>query len=394
VSAASGLRRLRREEGSGLASADVAMVGAGQLARMTHQAAISLGVRLHVLAERADDPAVLAGAPFALGSASSLDDLRALAERGSVLTFDHELVPVEHLARLEAEGVSVCPPPSAFELTQDKGLARARLGALGFPVPPWEPVSSAADVEAFAGRHGWPVVLKAASGGYDGRGVVVVSGVAEAQAVLAPPGGARAHIAEAHVDIDSELAVVVARSRSGAIAAYPVVQTTQVDGMCRELVMPAPVDPALARSAEALAIDVVSALGAVGIVAVELFVERSGALVVNELAMRPHNSGHATMDAAATSQFAQHLRAVLDWPLGSTELRAPVAMVNVVGPADGSSPMDRLPLALEVPGVSVHLYAKSPRPGRKLGHVSALGADLADALARARRAARALEGGA
>jgi 5-(carboxyamino)imidazole ribonucleotide synthase len=378
-----------------LATAEVAMAGAGQLARMTHQAAISLGVRLHVLAERADDPAVLAGAPFALGSTSSLEDLRALARRGSVLTFDHELVPAAHLALLEEEGFSVSPPSSAFELTQDKALARTRLGALGFPVPPWGRVESSADVAAFAARHGWPVVLKAVSGGYDGRGVVVVGSAEEATAVLGSTEtvtGRSAWIAERRVDIDVELAVLVARGRLGEVATYPVIQTTQVGGMCRELVMPAPIDPSLAARAVELGAEVVSAVGAVGIVAVELFVDHAQNLVVNELAMRPHNSGHATIEAAATSQFAQHLRAVLGWPLGSCRLLSPAAMVNVVGTRDGGAPMERLPLALQVPGVSVHLYAKAPRPGRKLGHVTALADDVDEALRLARRSAALLEG--
>ena len=361
----------------------VAMVGAGQLARMTHQAAIGLGVELHVLADGDGDSAVRAGAAYTIGSAASLDDLRALADGADVLTFDHEGVPPEHLAALEAEGVRLAPGAAAKLLAQDKLVARERLRELGFPVPPFALARTRADVEAFGAVHGWPLIAKAPRGGYDGRGVQVLGEPCEPEAPL---------LLEPRLKLGCELAVLVARRPSGAAVAYPVVETIQRDGMCREVLVPAPVRPELAAEASELALRLVEAIGATGVIAVELFVTRDG-LLVNELALRPHNSGHYTIEGCVTSQFEQHLRAVLDLPLGSPSLSAPaVATVNVVGPADGSDPAERLAGALAVPGAHVHLYGKAARAGRKLGHVTACDDDVERARATAALAAARLEG--
>lgn len=369
------------------------MVGAGQLARMTHQAALQVGIHLHVLAESADAPAVLAGAQSTVGSASDLDALRSLAERTKVLTFDHELVPAELLDVLDGEGFRSFPGAPALRMAQDKLLARRTLGHAGFPVPEAlelrdDPVSEA---RRLGERWGWPIVLKTRRGGYDGRGVEIV-GVDDLDRVLgaAEPGE---WLAEQCVEIALEIAVVGVRTPSGRWAAYPVVETTQVDGMCRELVMPARISAELAEQAQALAKSVADGIDATGIIAVELFVTGAGALVVNELAVRPHNSGHATIEGSVTSQFENHLRAVLDLPIGATSLVAPaVAMVNVVGPENGSDPRDHLARAMEVSGAHIHLYDKEARPGRKLGHVTALGPDHDAALAIARRCADLLAG--
>jgi 5-(carboxyamino)imidazole ribonucleotide synthase len=379
-----------RAPASHLTTGRVGMVGAGQLARMTQRAAIDLGVHLEVLAASADDPAVTAGAGYRIGSPDDLDALRGLAADVDVVTLDHELVPNEHLRALVEAGHRVAPDPAALAFGQDKQHARRELAALGFPVPAFTTVSSGAEVAAFADGEGggWPVVLKAARGGYDGRGVEVVVDAADADEVLRRGG---TWIAEAHVDIATELAVVVARRPSGEAATYPVVETVQRDGICVELVLPARVDTEVARRAEALATDIVAAIDGTGIVATELFVTGSGELLVNELALRPHNSGHVTIEGAVTSQFHQHLRAVLDWPLGATDAVAPAAvMVNLLG---GPAPTDlgaRLPSALAIPGVAVHLYGKVSRPGRKIGHVTALGDDADEALERAREAASRL----
>jgi 5-(carboxyamino)imidazole ribonucleotide synthase len=262
------------------------------------------------------------------------------------------------------------------------------LAAAGLPVPDFAPVADAAAVERFAARHGWPVVLKARCGGYDGRGVAFARDPAEAAAVLERGGE---WLAERHVAIELELAALLARRPAGETVLWPVVHTIQRDGMCRELHVPAPVEPALAGQAEELARAVADAVGATGVLAVELFVA-GGGLLVNELALRPHNSGHFSIEGAETSQFENHLRAVLDWPLGVTTPRAPhVATVNVVG-GEAGDPLERLPAALAVPGAHVHLYGKAPRPERKLGHVTAL-ADTAEAArATARRAAALLTG--
>jgi 5-(carboxyamino)imidazole ribonucleotide synthase len=372
------------------ATARVGMVGAGQLARMTQRAAIDLGVRLEVLALRTDEPAPLAGAAYQLGDPSDLDAMVSLANATDVVTLDHELVPSENLLALEQAGFAVRPSAAAVRFAQDKLHARTELARLGFPVPPFTAVTDADDVAAFAAEHGWPVVLKARAGGYDGRGVELVGDRDAAGQVLATGGD---WLVEQRVDIDVEVAVVAARSPSGEHAVYPIVETVQADGICVELVLPARIPETAAAAATDLANRLVDAIGAVGIVAVELFVTTDGEVVVNELAVRPHNSGHATIEGSTTSQFHNHLRAVLDWPLGDTSMRAPVAAtVNLLG---GPAPTDlgrRLPWALAVPGAHVHLYGKSSRPGRKLGHVTVLGDDADTALAAARTAAARLVG--
>ena len=372
----------------------VGMVGGGQLARMTHQAAIDLGIELLVLARSERDAAVSAGSRALFGEPDSPSALAELADRCDVVTFDHEHVPAELAVQLARSGHIVRPAGSALKAAQDKLFARELFRSAGFPVPAYRGLGAdvRTEVERFAAEHGWPVVLKARSGGYDGRGVEVVAGLDDLDAAVRgiAPG---ALMVEAHVAIAQELAVVGARTPSGLWTAYPPVATFQVDGTCREAVMPAPVDPPVAARAERLARSLADSIDAVGVFVAELFVTSSDQLVINEVALRPHNSGHATIEAAVTSQFHNHLRAVLDWPLGDTALRAPAAaMVNVLGGPTGVDPRDHLAEALAVGGASVHLYAKDAAPGRKLGHVTALGSTVERALGVARRAAAALAG--
>lgn len=366
------------------------MVGAGQLARMTQQAAVDLGVRLNVLAEGPGDPAVLAGAEASYGSPDDADALTALAEANQVVTFDHEGVPPELLTQLAEEGVPFAPPPAAKLLAQDKSIARDRIAELGFPVPPNAVVNSLDEVEEFATDHGWPVVVKAPRGGYDGRGVWVVEDSDQGREVIGQAKGTL--LLEAMLELEREIAVLAARGTGGEVVVYPAIETVQRDAMCRELLVPAPVDPELADQATAMGVAIAEAIGAIGLVAVELFSTPTG-LLVNELALRPHNSGHFSIEGADTSQFEQHLRAVLGWPLGNTELTAPaVATVNVVGPADGSDPRTRLSEALAVEGAHIHIYDKEARPGRKLGHVTALADTIDEARGTALGAVAILEG--
>ncbi|MEU5726522.1 5-(carboxyamino)imidazole ribonucleotide synthase [Micromonospora sp. NPDC047738] len=375
----------------------VGMVGGGQLARMTHQAAIALGQSLHVLALAPDDGAALVAADVQYGDHTDLAALRTFAKSCDVVTFDHEHVPTGHIRTLAEEGVKLFPPAEALVHAQDKRVMRERLGELGAPNPAWRPVEEPADLIAFGAATGWPVVLKAARGGYDGRGVWLVDDAAQAAELPATllAGGTRL-IVEERVALRRELAVQVARSPFGQVAVYPVVETVQRDGICVEVLAPAPDLPEeLAVAAQQLAIDLATALGVVGLLAVELF-ETPAGLVVNELAMRPHNSGHWTIEGARTSQFEQHLRAVLDYPMGDTSLTAPVVvMANVLGGEPGGMPIDeRLHhLFAAEPGAKVHLYGKQVRPGRKIGHVTVLGNDLDDVRARAARAARWLREG-
>ena len=357
----------------------VGMVGGGQLARMTHQAAIALGQSLRVLAAAPDDAAALVAHDVVLGSHTSYQDLSAFAVGCDVVTFDHEHVPTEHVRALAAAGHTVLPSADALLHAQDKQVMRTRLAALGVPVPRWAPVGSVGELAAFAGGT-WPVVVKAVRGGYDGRGVWVVSAAEEAAELLAT---GTPLLAEELVPLRRELAAVVARSPFGQGAAWPVVQTVQSDGICVEVLAPAPdLDPAVAGEAERLALRIAGDLGVVGVLAVELFERTDGALLVNELAMRPHNSAHWTIEGARTSQFEQHLRAVLDYPLGATGLAAPaVAMANVLAGPDleGAPGLDERVhhLSARWPQLKIHLYGKQPRPGRKIGHLTALGRNLA-----------------
>ena len=370
----------------------VGMVGGGQLARMTHQAAISLGQSLRVLSEKPDDSAALVGADVPIGTHTDLAALREFAKGCDAVTFDHEHVPTEHIEVLESEGVKIFPGSKALVFAQDKGMMRERLAALGAPVPRWRRVSSAEEIETFAAGS-WPVVAKATRGGYDGRGVWMV-GSPEAAADLVSTGISL--IVEEKVPLRRELAALVARSPFGQVAAYPVVETVQRDGICVEVIAPAPgLSEERALEAQQLAIDLANELGVVGLLAVELF-ETDAGVVVNELAMRPHNSGHWTIEGARTSQFEQHLRAVLDYPMGSTALTAPVVvMANVLGGEPGGISIDeRLHhLFATDPGARVHLYGKQIRPGRKIGHVTVLGDSLQEVRARAVRAAKWLQEG-
>ena len=371
----------------------VGMVGGGQLSRMTHQAAIAMGLSLRVLADASHDSAALVAQGVVVGSHTSLPDLLDFAAGCEVVTFDHEHVPGELIAAMEAAGHTVLPGSSALLHAQDKQVMRERLSALGVPVPPFARVTVAAELDAFATVHGWPVVLKAATGGYDGKGVWVVRSVEDAAPVLAS--GLRL-LAEQHVLLVRELSAVVARSPYGQAAAWPVVETVQQDGICVEVVVPAPgLSEELALQAQGLALRLAAELGVVGVMAVELFQTADG-LLVNELAMRPHNSGHWSIEGSRTSQFEQHLRAVLDYPLGATGTTAPwVVMGNLLG-GEGEPDLDRRlhMLYARDPSLKVHLYGKQVRPGRKIGHVTALGGDLEVVRSRARVGAHYLRTGA
>ncbi len=365
------------------------MVGAGQLARMTCQAAIGLGIGFRVLAADAGDSAAQVCAGTQVGDYRSSDDLMAFAGGCDVVTFDHEHVPGAQLGALEQAGAVLRPGSRALRLAQDKRAMREWLTGRGIACPPFAEVASGGEIASFAAVHGWPVVLKAVSGGYDGRGVWVCGTADEAADVLAHAAGHGLELlAEQFVAFRQELAALVARSPAGQGAAYPVAATVQRDGICHEVLAPAPGLPAGRRAeAQRLALAIAAELGVTGLLAVELFDTADG-LLVNELAMRPHNSGHWTIDGARTSQFEQHLRAVLNLPLGVPDRTARHAvMVNVLG-GDDPDLHDRLTHVMAAdPGVRVHLYGKVVRPGRKVGHVTVVGDDSAQLRDRARRAA-------
>ncbi len=367
----------------------LAVIGGGQLARMLAQPAIALGLPLRLLAEAEGVSAAQVIPDQQVGDYRDLDTLRSVTDGCAVVTFDHEHVPTPHLHALADAGIAVRPGPEALVHAQDKGVMRARLSALGVPCPRHRLVTTPAEVAEF----GFPAVLKTTRGGYDGKGVWVVASGSECDEAFAAAAAAGVQIlAEELVDFRRELSALVARSPSGQAAAYPVVESTQVDGVCREVIAPAPgLDPELAGAAQQIALQVAGALDVTGILAVELFETTDGRVLVNELAMRPHNTGHWTQDGAVTSQFENHLRAVMDLPLGSPAPRVRwTVMVNILGGdrPDTGRLYDGYPHALaRDPHLRVHLYGKELRPGRKVGHVNAYGDDLDDCLERARHAA-------
>ncbi|MFT3874687.1 MAG: 5-(carboxyamino)imidazole ribonucleotide synthase [Nocardioides sp.] len=366
----------------------LAVIGGGQLARMMAEPANALGLPLRLLAEAEGVSAAQVIPDHLVGDYRDLATLQRVTEGCAVVTFDHEHVPTEHLHALAAAGHAVRPGPEALVHAQDKAVMRQALSRLGLPCPRHSVVESARDVVAF----GFPCVVKTTRGGYDGKGVWVVRSEEECAEPFATAERAAVQLlAEELVDFRRELSALVARSPSGQAAAYPVVESTQVDGICREVVAPAPdLAPDLAAQAQQIALTVAGALDVTGILAVELFETTDGRILVNELAMRPHNTGHWTQDGAITSQFENHLRAVLDLPLGAPHPRAPwTVMVNILGgPSDAGPLWSGYPHALaRDPQLRVHLYGKELRPGRKVGHVNAYGEDLADCLERARHAA-------
>jgi 5-(carboxyamino)imidazole ribonucleotide synthase len=375
------------------------MIGGGQLARMTHEAGIPLGIRFRLLSDTPLDSAALVAGDVVVGDYRDLATLRAFAAGCDVITFDHEHVPTEHLRALEADGVAVRPGPGALVHAQDKGVMRARLSAIGVPCPRHRIVADPADVAAFAaegadgGATGFPLVLKTTRGGYDGKGVWVIRS-AEDPAIAEPFRAGVPVLAEEKVPFVRELAANVVRSPHGQAVAYPVVESIQVGGVCDTVIAPAPgLSEELSARAQRLALTVAAELGVVGHLAVELFETADGEVLVNELAMRPHNSGHWTQDGAVTSQFANHLRAVLDLPLGDPRPRQPwTVMANVLGGDYPDMYHGYLHCMARDPRLKIHMYGKDVKPGRKVGHVTTYGDDLADVRDRARHAADYLRG--
>jgi 5-(carboxyamino)imidazole ribonucleotide synthase len=379
----------------------VGIVGGGQLARMTHAAGIPLGIRFKLLSDTPQDSAAQVVGDVVVGDYRDLETLRAFAHGCDVVTFDHEHVPAGHLRALEADGIAVRPGPDALVHAQDKGVMRARLDAIGVPCPRHRIVEDPADVVRFAEEaeavppakpgRGFPVVLKTVRGGYDGKGVWVVRDAAQAEE---PFRAGVPVLAEEKVDFVRELAANVVRSPHGQAVAYPVVESMQVNGVCDTVIAPAPgLSAELSAKAQQLALAIARELDVVGHLAVELFETADGRILVNELAMRPHNSGHWTQDGAVTSQFANHLRAVLDLPLGDPRPRAKwTVMANVLGGDFPDMYTAYLHCLARDPQLKIHMYGKDVKPGRKVGHVNTYGDHLDEVRERARHAADYLRG--
>ena len=372
----------------------VGVIGGGQLARMMTPPAINLGLELKVLAEAENSSAAMA--TTMVGDYTQFEVVAEFAKTVDVITFDHEHVPLEVLRRLEETGVSVQPPSRALAFAQNKLEMRARLSALGLPMPIWAAISSATELQEFLNGNGGVCILKTPIGGYDGKGVRVINSIEDAAdwlepAMLGSVGGSL--LAEEKVNFVRELAQLSARRPSGEFATWPLVQTVQANGVCSEVLSPAPgADQATLEKAAEIARGVAEGLGVTGVLAVELFETPNGRLLINELAMRPHNSGHFSIEGSTTSQFEQHLRAVLDLPLGSTEpTQSHSVMVNLLGVDDKHDFVSSYEQVLaQHPSANVHTYGKAPRAGRKMGHITVVGQDSADVLAEARATAQAL----
>lgn len=367
----------------------VGMVGGGQLSRMTAQATVGLGVNFVVLAQSQTDSAAQVSTNIVLGEHTHIEDLRQLAQLSNVVTFDHEHVPEELMRELQQEGFNLQPTPDALMFAQDKIQMRKRLEDLGIAQPKFAQVHSVEDALAFAGAHGFPIVLKISRGGYDGRGVWICHSSTDVEQVMNQTfKHSFQWMVEEFVAFTRELASQVARSPRGQMVTYPIVESRQVDGMCSLVIAPAPnLSDTLSITAQSTAMQIADALNVTGMLAVELF-ETSSGILVNELAMRPHNSGHWSIDGAITSQFENHVRAVLDLPLGDPSAIAPfTVMVNIIGGKYPDMYAAYKHCLARDPGLKVHLYGKEVRPGRKVGHVTVCSNELQDALRRATHAA-------
>ncbi|MGD9571076.1 MAG: 5-(carboxyamino)imidazole ribonucleotide synthase [Thermoleophilia bacterium] len=369
---------------------DVGIAGAGQLARMTCLAAWPLGVRVGVLGLPAE-PAVPMAAGVVEGDWHDPDAVRALGAASGVVTLENEFVDAAALASVADAGTPVRPDPGVLAKVQDKALQKELLRSAGLPTAPFVVAATTADLPAAGDALGWPLMLKSRTLGYDGYGNATCGDLAAAEEAFARLDKGDGVLVEGMVDFERELAAMVARSPSGAVRCYPVVETVQRNHVCHEVIAPAPVPPAVLDRARDVALAAAAAADGLGVTGVEMFLTRDGDVLVNELAPRPHNSGHYTIEACETSQFENHLRGVLDLPLGEVGMRAPAAaMVNLLGSAAGPSRPD-VAAALAVEGAHLHLYDKAEvRPGRKMGHVTALGATAEEALGTARRAAEAV----
>ena len=363
----------------------VGVIGGGQLARMMIPAAINLGIDLRVFVEAEDSSARIAAST--VGDYTDSDQVLAFAHSVDVVTFDHEHVPLENLARVVSEGIAVFPPPEALALTQDKTVMRAQLAQLDIPQPRWTVVEKESP-EAPELVGGFPCIAKLPVGGYDGKGVRVIQSWNNVRDWLA--GGPV--LLEELVSFKRELSQLSARRPSGEWSSWPLVETRQDGGVCSVVISPAPgITEGQAAEAQDIAQRIATKCSVVGVLAVEMFEDNEGRILVNELAMRPHNSGHVLTEQSVTSQFEQHLRAVTDMPLGSTALRQPSGvMANIFGGA----PVEKwASMSEQFPEVKFHSYQKAFRPGRKAGHLVVTGENETELIAVAEMARDAVKGG-
>lgn len=373
------------------------IIGGGQLAKMTALSALQLGCDVAVLERNAVSPAAVLATHSLVGDWDSPSELLRLAALCDVVTLENEFVDARSLAALEASGHKVFPTAKSIALVQDKLIQKQTLAAADLPVPEFRAVANPEAIVAAARELGLPLLLKARRNAYDGKGNVTVRSLDDIAAAWRKLGGHDGNelFVEAFCPFVNELAVIITRGRNGECATYPLVETVQRDHICHIVHAPAVVSPEISAAALDIARRAVTAVGAVGSFGVEMFLTADGNVFVNELAPRVHNSGHYTIEACECSQFENHVRAVLGWPLGSTRMVAPAAvMVNLLGVGKGPGRPFGLDRALAVPGAHVHIYGKAiSNVGRKMGHVTALGGTMNEALAKAEPAAREISFG-
>lgn len=373
------------------------IVGGGQLAKMTALAGLQLGCDVVVLERNNYSPAANLASHSIIGDWDNAEALLQLASQVDVVTLENEFVDARSLRVLEEAGYTLWPSARTIGLVQDKLIQKETVLKAGLPVPRFMAVSSPADIVTAGGTFGWPLLLKARRNAYDGKGNATVRSADEVDSAWAKLGGnaGRQLYVEEFCRFQKELAVMVTRGRRGETAIYPVVETVQENHVCHLVKAPAEVAPEVAARAAEVASRAVESLGAVGSFGVEMFLTANNEIFVNELAPRVHNSGHYTIEACFCSQFENHVRAVLGWPLGSASMVTPAAvMVNLLGSSKAVGRPLGIQEALKVPGAHVHVYGKAMSgPGRKMGHVTALGRTMGEALETARKAAAAIRFG-
>ncbi|MDX1670702.1 MAG: 5-(carboxyamino)imidazole ribonucleotide synthase [Balneolaceae bacterium] len=363
-------------------------LGAGQLARMSALQAFRFGIQVAVYSDRPENEPVQFMTPYSTtGSFGSAEEMSAFAESCDLLTLENEFISSEILRKTQRQsGVPIYPSPDSFAMIENKMIEKQTFEEAGIPVTPYERIENKADLGRFGDRYGWPYLLKSSKGGYDGYGNETVGNREEADKAFVKLGGEAGHelIAEAYVDFTHELAVQVARNETGTVV-YPCCQTVQEDHICVAVLSPAPVDASIRERVKELAVRATEAIDGKGLFAYEFFLTREGEVLLNESAPRPHNSGHYTIEGSVTSQFENHVRAVLGLPLGAPGLRAPaVAMINLLGTDQRQAIVDQALDALRQSDGHLHIYGKlDSRPGRKMGHYTLLGDDLGTVYTRA-----------
>jgi len=373
------------------------IIGGGQLAKMTALAAFQLGCEIIVLERKNEFPAHSLDTDFLICDWDDPNCLLRLASKVDVLTLENEFVDAEALSVVEREGYKLLPRAECIRIVQDKLFQKQALQQAGLPVPEFADTPNQQAAMAAAEKFGWPVLLKKRRNGYDGKGNATVKSAKELEVAWKQLGGAaNALYVEEFCSFNKELALMITRAGDGAEATYPVVETIQHDHVCHIVTVPAAITEEVAARASQVARRAVAAVDGVGTMGVELFVASNGEILINEMAPRVHNSGHYTIEACVCSQFENHVRAVLGWPLGSTAMRAPAAvMINLLGVGEGSSEPQNFAQALRVEGAHIHIYGKSQSaPGRKMGHVTALGDSVTQAKEIAQRAAECIQFGA